>query len=687
VTPSESVQKDHRGPGASVIGGSCSLPIDSVPICVLEAARVRDCIHPRNGNSIAHVSTALQNNSSADDAPQDGLLGLAAHVRLPSPAELPTCAPRATGRLQIADHLEIGLGSLGSGSRWTGVGQPGRIIILFMDDSTPRPPAPRPFARLAIARLAIGSAAFVALATLLQVVLPARQVVHPFFPFITLDDRYLPFFNLAGFDQNVYTWSALDAHIAEHLAARLPPFAEMTPSAYTEILPRAGDTAETSPLAAWLGQNDQAQLNDPLLYRITLNEQGFRSRPVAQAKPPQTLRVVAAGDSLTFGFGLLAEKTWTHLLEQRLNDLAPIGLEVEVVNAGVIAFDSTLGSEMVRRKVLPLESDWVILGYGFNDYNVNNRSFLRISPLSPTAETPWQAEIADRASLLGQARFFASGLHITQWLRVGLTGLAIKLMRRPGTLALSKLRPYLEEARGHHATSPETYRANLQSLITELKARGIRVWLLNSNITSSIYVPELLDLANTQQLPYIDFRQVFADALKRPAYPTHDASSHGRARVLFRVRLPHDLALRRPKVFVIGDYFSTVELGFTAMRDDGAEPDRAQQDDVYSAALPIRLGTLLAFRFAYTFDDDTFVEEFSGWRIYRKFEVQGEPERIGGHLPAIATPIYAWDDLTDRSDRAFDFEPLMQEICHPNAAGNALIAEALADGLKNEMRW
>lgn len=90
------------------------------------------------------------------------------------------------------------------------------------------------------------------------------------------------------------------------------------------------------------------------------------SRPEAPADPdapPARPRVVAFGDSLTAGLGLLEQEAYPALLQQRID---AAGYEVEVVNAGVSGDTS---ASAVRRLDWALEGDVrvVIVAFGGND--------------------------------------------------------------------------------------------------------------------------------------------------------------------------------------------------------------------------------------------------------------------------------------------------------------------------------
>jgi len=98
---------------------------------------------------------------------------------------------------------------------------------------------------------------------------------------------------------------------------------------------------------------------------------GGPQSPAASAKPLATAairadrpKIVAFGDSLTAGFGLLEKESYPYLLQQKL---AADGFDFEVINAGVSG-DTTLGGLERIDWVLEMENIKIlILELGAND--------------------------------------------------------------------------------------------------------------------------------------------------------------------------------------------------------------------------------------------------------------------------------------------------------------------------------
>ncbi len=98
--------------------------------------------------------------------------------------------------------------------------------------------------------------------------------------------------------------------------------------------------------------------------QVRTNAQGFRGRDAALRKSPGTLRIVAMGDSITFGTGLATEDTWAAQLERQGIDS---GRSIEVLNAGVEGYDLRDSLERLEHQALALDPDIVVYAYCIND--------------------------------------------------------------------------------------------------------------------------------------------------------------------------------------------------------------------------------------------------------------------------------------------------------------------------------
>ncbi len=93
---------------------------------------------------------------------------------------------------------------------------------------------------------------------------------------------------------------------------------------------------------------------------VRINSQGLRGPEVQMLKPEDILRVVVLGDSIVFGQGVPEQGSLPAHLEDLLSKRVQ-GREVEVINAGVRGYDMEHYLVMLRKKVLPLQPDLMVL--------------------------------------------------------------------------------------------------------------------------------------------------------------------------------------------------------------------------------------------------------------------------------------------------------------------------------------
>ncbi len=106
--------------------------------------------------------------------------------------------------------------------------------------------------------------------------------------------------------------------------------------------------------------NDDGTLSS---YSYSTNELGFRGPSLSTTDGP--FRILAVGDSTTFGQHLNDEETWPAQLQQRLD---PSREHIEIINAGVIGASSFQGLSFLATRGLALHPDMVTVTFGFNDW-------------------------------------------------------------------------------------------------------------------------------------------------------------------------------------------------------------------------------------------------------------------------------------------------------------------------------
>jgi lysophospholipase L1-like esterase len=108
--------------------------------------------------------------------------------------------------------------------------------------------------------------------------------------------------------------------------------------------------------------------NADILGAYRTNARGWRGPEVEPARAPGTLRVLALGDSTTFGLGVPEAQRWTDVLARLLGALLEGRRAVEVINAGVPSYSTCQNLVQLQRELPRLAPDVVLWSAtGHND--------------------------------------------------------------------------------------------------------------------------------------------------------------------------------------------------------------------------------------------------------------------------------------------------------------------------------
>ncbi len=106
--------------------------------------------------------------------------------------------------------------------------------------------------------------------------------------------------------------------------------------------------------------------NAEILGAYRTNSRGWRGPAVAEARAPGALRLLALGDSTTFGLGVREAQRWTDVLQRLLGTLLEGRRAVEVVNAGLPSYSSCQNLVQLERELPRLRPDavlWSVTGH------------------------------------------------------------------------------------------------------------------------------------------------------------------------------------------------------------------------------------------------------------------------------------------------------------------------------------
>ncbi len=123
---------------------------------------------------------------------------------------------------------------------------------------------------------------------------------------------------------------------------------------------------EKDPDLFWRFRRDfdtRSTLYSELNYHI--NSIGLRGNDVSPEKAGY--RILALGNSCTFGWGIENHLTWTKQLESILNGGAA-RTDIEVINGGIPGYTSYQGRLLFANELISLKPDLVLIMYAWNDH-------------------------------------------------------------------------------------------------------------------------------------------------------------------------------------------------------------------------------------------------------------------------------------------------------------------------------
>ncbi|MCK6530108.1 SGNH/GDSL hydrolase family protein [Myxococcota bacterium] len=104
---------------------------------------------------------------------------------------------------------------------------------------------------------------------------------------------------------------------------------------------------------------------------LRTNALGMRDREYSPAKPAGTYRILALGDSVTFGVQVPEADAWTEQLERGLASRRRSGPPVEVLNMGVPGYNTEQSLLRFLKRGKGLGADLVLLEWSANDLDMS----------------------------------------------------------------------------------------------------------------------------------------------------------------------------------------------------------------------------------------------------------------------------------------------------------------------------
>jgi lysophospholipase L1-like esterase len=210
-------------------------------------------------------------------------------------------------------------------------------------------------------------------------------------------------------------FAALVCEIAARIVFPAPPDPTRQPQIVYQIDPE---------LRYILAPNQRGWIDDGF---VTTNSLGFRGPEVALPKPAGRFRIVAIGDSLTFGWGVNDDETFCRRLEQLVASRFP-GRDVDFVNLAVGGYNTRQEVGLLRRHVDRLQPDLVLVGLYSNDIPeafddkgaaADNGQAARVLHLNPSPTSWVDVQIRKSRALFLGGRIVKRLVHGGDWARSG----------------------------------------------------------------------------------------------------------------------------------------------------------------------------------------------------------------------------------------------------------------------------
>lgn len=99
---------------------------------------------------------------------------------------------------------------------------------------------------------------------------------------------------------------------------------------------------------------------------IKINSAGFRDYERSEGKSSK-IRILAVGDSVTFGTGVNLEDAYPARLEKEINKFRELNESFEVLNMGVDSYGFTQEKILAEKEALAYKPDAIIIGFVLND--------------------------------------------------------------------------------------------------------------------------------------------------------------------------------------------------------------------------------------------------------------------------------------------------------------------------------
>ncbi|MBN2326156.1 MAG: hypothetical protein JXR73_03310 [Candidatus Omnitrophica bacterium] len=396
---------------------------------------------------------------------------------------------------------------------------------------------------------------------------------------------------------------------------------------------------------------------------IQTNNFGMRMRNIHLEKSPDAIRIAVMGDSCTFGWMLPEEDSYARTMERILNGAGQD--QFEALNFGIPGYTSFHGLQLYERLAKPLNPDLLVLAFGFNDsyeFRFSEKEFY---------EKLKQRNLTE--GLSGLPLFLYDHSAFCHW-----------LIRRIKSLSKHAIEQELIQRAAHkqwHArVDQDSYRANLQKMIEDMRSKGGDAIVLNLDLPNTWVREPLQRLHEELDVAYLDVQSLF-HAQSRPDPRTESLrqalrkegidslADRPKTTLLFRVWIPEEITIQTISFLLLNSSVHPFPWQIRLF-DDGSHGDEQAGDRVWSGRIEWESNEIVDYCFLterLPDEQPLYENSLKALRYYHYADLRDIPP--GAEW---ISPIHTLNRLP--------FEHLMipGDVIHPNAQGHQVIAENLA---------
>src|ERR1051326_744200 len=219
-----------------------------------------------------------------------------------------------------------------------------------------------------------------------------------------------------------------------------------------------------------------AEFRSNPVWRIALNDEGFRSAPFPGRKQPGVLRIACIGDSWTFGMNVDQHEMYPARLEALLK-ARPGARNVEIMNFGILGYTSFQGLQLLKSRVLDLEPDVLVIGFGMNDSDVAGYRDRDVVSSGPPNWRDRVKAVTSHSEMIALLKYLAGVLKFKPKTMADFLDANAKADQGKSNQTVN-----YDEMEAWTRVSPRDYASNLYEMIALARDRKMRVVLLDNEL-------------------------------------------------------------------------------------------------------------------------------------------------------------------------------------------------------------